>query len=338
MHTSLSEDDVDRARELSVSSLSADALRSLLTDMLTIRAVEDEIERLFFEGLVRGSTHLCQGQEAVTVGACRALRVTDTMTCTYRGHGAVLAKGASPLKVIAEILGKPDGLCGGQGGSMHLADAAVGAMGSFAIVGANLPVAVGLGWGHKLRTDGGVSLTFFGDGATNIGAFHEAMNLAAIWELPVIFICENNLYGEYSPIRATTPVENLVERATSYNMRAEQVDGNDVLAMLASTEKAVFHARAGGGPTFLEALTYRQKGHSRSDPGKYRPPDEVRYWLGRDPIALFSSWLIESQVADEAWCEAERRRVFSEIEQVRAAAVDLPDSTNTLIVTWGRRS
>ena len=271
MSVSLKQPYVGAGAQGASNQLTPDELRSMLTDMLLIRSVEDEVERLFFRGLVRGSTHLCQGQEAVAVGACRALVAGDTMTCTYRGHGAVLAKGAAADRLLAEILGKSSGLCGGNGGSMHLADLAAGAMGSFAIVGANLPVAVGLGWGHQLAGDGRASVTFFGDGATNIGAFHEAMNLAAIWKLPVIFVCENNLYGEYSPIGVTTPVRHLIDRAPAYAIRAKQVDGNDVLAVRDATRRALTYARSGEGPTFLEALTYRQKGHSPIRSGEIPP-------------------------------------------------------------------
>ena len=184
-----------------------------LRAMHEIRAFEDECHRLFAQGLVRGSTHLCQGQEAVAVGACRALRDGDTMTCTYRGHGAVLAMGAPLDRAFGEILGKADGLCRGKGGSMHLTDVSRGVFGSFAIVGAHLPIATGVAFAARYRGTDDVTLCFFGDGATNIGAFHEALNLASIWRLPVIFVCENNLYGEYSPLATTTPVERLADRA-----------------------------------------------------------------------------------------------------------------------------
>ena len=211
--------------------------------MLEIRAFEDEVARLFLQNLVRGSTHLYQGQEAVAVGACFALRNGDTMTCTYRGHGAVLAMGAAADRSLGEILGKADGLCGGKGGSMHLTDVARGALGSFAIVGAHLPFACGAALTASYRGTGAVSLTFFGDGATNIGAFHEAMNLAAIWRLPVVFLCENNLYGEYSPIATTTPLTRLADRAAGYAMASASIDGNDVVAVHEATSVAVDRAR-----------------------------------------------------------------------------------------------
>jgi pyruvate dehydrogenase E1 component alpha subunit len=285
--------------------------------MLEIRFFEDEVHNLFMQNLVRGSTHLYQGQEAVAVGACSALREGDTMTCTYRGHGAVLAMGAPLDRSLAEILGKAEGLCGGKGGSMHLADAGVGALGSFAIVGAHLPFAAGAALAAQYLENGAVSLAFFGDGATNIGAFHEALNLAAVWKLPAIYVCENNLYGEYSPLAWTTAVERLADRASAYSMHGEQVDGNDVLAVREVVETACERARAGEGPTLIEALTYRQKGHSRADPGAYRPEGELDRWLERDPIVLFEHVLEERELASAD----ERGRIRAEAEEaVRAAS------------------
>jgi acetoin:2,6-dichlorophenolindophenol oxidoreductase subunit alpha len=279
-----------------------------LRAMHEIRSFEDECHRLFAQGLVRGSTHLCQGQEAVVVGACRALRHGDTMSCTYRGHGAVLAMGSPLDRCFGEILGKARGLCGGKGGSMHLTDIERGVLGSFAIVGAHLPIATGAAFAARYRGTDEVTLCFFGDGATNIGAFHEALNLASIWKLPAVFVCENNLYGEYSPIATTTPIERLADRADAYGMAKARVDGNDVLAMLEATRDAVARARAGDGPTLLEALTYRQKGHSRSDPATYRPEGELEAWLERDPIAISERALAAAGV--------ERAR----LEELRAAA------------------
>jgi TPP-dependent pyruvate/acetoin dehydrogenase alpha subunit len=270
-----------------------------LYTMREIRGFEDECHRMFAAGLVRGSTHLGQGQEAVAVGACRALREGDTMTCTYRGHGAVIAMGAPLDRSFGEILGKANGLCGGKGGSMHLTDVSVGAMGSFAIVGGHLPIACGFALAATSRGDGAVSLCFFGDGSTNIGAFHEALNLASIWKLPVVFVCENNLYGEYSPLASTTPIERLADRADSYGMAKAVVDGNDLLAMRACADEAVARARAGDGPTLIEALTYRHKGHSRSDPASYRPEGELERWLERDPIVLHERSLLAAGVEQE---------------------------------------
>jgi pyruvate dehydrogenase E1 component alpha subunit len=295
-----------------------------LTKMRQIRDLEDEVQRIFTQGLVRGTTHLCQGQEAVAVGVCGALREGDTMTCTYRGHGAVLAMGAAPDAVFGEIMGKAQGLCGGKSGSMHLTDVTVGAYGAFAIVGAHLPITVGLAFAARYLGEDAVSVCFFGDGTTNIGAFHEALNLASVWKTPAIFVCENNLYGEYSPLKSTTPIERLADRAASYGMPGVVVDGNDVFAVLETASAAVDRARAGLGPTLIEALTYRQVGHSRSDPAKYRPEGELDEWLARDPIVLLERRLIEEGVS-EAELETLRETVASEITEALDRAKSWPD-------------
>ena len=279
------------------SAVPLDEQLDFLRAMLEIRYFEEECQRLFAQGLVGGSTHLGQGQEAVSVGACRALREGDTMTCTYRGHAATLAMGAPLDAAFGEILGKAAGLCGGKGGSMHLTDVSKGAMGSFAIVGGHLPIAVGFAFAARYKNTGNVSVCFFGDGATNIGAFHEALNLASIWKLPVIFVCENNLYGEYSPIATTTPVECLADRADAYAMAKTRIDGNDVLGVHATVAEAAERSRAGAGPTLIEVLTYRHRGHSRSDPATYRPDGELKAWLERDPIILHERALVATGVS-----------------------------------------
>jgi len=296
----------------------------LLRRMAEIRVFEDEIASLFAKDLVRGTTHLCQGQEAVAVGACAALSRGDTMTCTYRGHGAVLAMGAPLDRCFGEILGRAGGICGGKGGSMHLADASVGAMGSFAIVGAHLPFTVGLAFASRHRGDGTASVAFFGDGSTNIGAFHEALNLAAVWRLPALFVCENNLYGEYSPLASTTPLERIADRAASYGMPGVQVDGNDVEAVRAVVAEARERAVSGEGPTLIEALTYRHKGHSRSDPARYRPEGELERWLERDPLTVQRGRLHDAGVPAEqidAVLDAARERVHA----ARDAALAWPE-------------
>lgn len=307
----------------------------MLRAMHRIRFFEDEVRDLFARDLVRGSTHLCQGQEAVPVGTCGALRDGDTMTCTYRGHGAVLAMGASVEASFAEILGRATGLCRGKGGSMHLTDVPRGALGSFAIVGAHVPVTVGAAWAARHTGSGAVAVSFFGDGAVNIGAVHESLNLAGVWRLPAVFVIENNLYGEYSPIAATTADPRLADRAAVYGMPGVRVDGNDVLAVRAAAGEAVRRARAGEGPTLIEAMTYRQQGHSRSDPGAYRPEGELERWLERDPIALFRRRLAESG-ADPAELdrhEAEvRREVAAALE--RALAAPEPAAAERLEDVW----
>jgi TPP-dependent pyruvate/acetoin dehydrogenase alpha subunit len=313
-----------QSSERSRSEPSEAQLLDFLGRMIEIRLFEEEIQRFFNQNLVRGSTHLCTGQEAVAVGACASLRTTDAMLCTYRGHGAVLAMGAPLDRTFAEILGKEEGLCRGKGGSMHLTDVSVGAYGSFAIVGAHLPIATGFGFAARFSGTDDVCVCMFGDGTVNIGAFHEAMNLASVWKLPVIFLCENNLYGEYSPVARTTPIERLVERAAAYAMPGERVDGNDVAAVSEVVGAAVERARAGEGPTFVEALTYRHKGHSRSDPGTYRPKEEVAEWLARDPIPALEKALAARGVGEERITEV-RARSTAKVEEHRDRALAWSD-------------
>jgi pyruvate dehydrogenase E1 component alpha subunit len=295
-----------------------------LRSMWEIRYFEEECHRLFAQGLVRGSTHLCQGQEGVVVGTCRALRVTDTMACTYRGHGAVLAKGAPLDRAFGEILGKAEGLCAGKGGSMHLTDMTVGALGSFAIIGAHLPIVLGAAFAAQYDGGDGVSVCFFGDGSTNIGAFHESLNMAAVWKLPAIFICENNLYGEYSPIATTTPIERLADRAASYGIEGVRIDGMDVGIVHETVADAVARARAGEGPAFIEAMTYRYKGHSRSDPGAYRPDGELEAWTQRDPLVLFTNALVEAGTDAQA-CEAIRASAEAAVNEALERAMGWAD-------------
>jgi TPP-dependent pyruvate/acetoin dehydrogenase alpha subunit len=302
------------ASAATTTGVSRDEQLDWLRAMLEIRYFEDECHRLFAQGVVRGSTHLCQGQEAVVVGACRGIEPSDPMLCTYRGHGAVLAKGAPLDRSFGEIMGKANGLCGGKGGSMHLTDMSVGALGSFAIIGGHLPIALGSAFAAQYKETPEVTLCFFGDGATNIGAFHEALNMASIWKLPVLFVCENNLYGEYSPIASTTPVERLADRASSYAMQGLRIDGNDVGVVHATIAEAAARARSGDGPTLIEAMTYRQKGHSRSDPASYRPEGELEMWLERDPILL-----LENKLADEG---VERRKLQEIRERAEHDVID----------------
>lgn len=253
--------------------------------MVLIRRFEERVHQLFLQGLIKSTTHLAAGQEAVAVGVSDALRADDLVFATYRGHHHVLARGAAVRAAMAEMLGRSTGLCGGKGGSMHLTSVEHGVLGCYAIVGAHLPIACGSAWSAQLRGTDQVTVAFFGDGATNIGAFHEALNLAAVWRLPLVFVCENNLYMEYTPIADMTTVDHpAYDRASAYRLPAELIDGNDLLAVHAAADKAVARARSGGGPTIIEALTYRHGGHSRGDPGAYRPKEEVEAWLRRDPL------------------------------------------------------
>jgi pyruvate dehydrogenase E1 component alpha subunit len=284
---------------VAVPSLSADERMSALRRMLEIRLTEEKLQEMFLANMIRGTTHLCIGQEAVSTGVASALRPGDTVTCTYRGHGHALAMGMTIKAMIAEMMGRVSGCCRGKGGSMHMTDASIGLLGANAIVGAQLPIAVGAALTAQLKKTGAIAVSFFGDAATNIGAFHESLNLASVWKLPVIFICENNRYGEYSPQHWTTPVENLSVRAVSYNMPGVSVDGQDVETVRAEFNAAAQRARAGEGPSFLEMKTYRYMGHSRTDTGPYRPPGELDAWKQRDPILLLKAKMIADGQLDE---------------------------------------
>jgi pyruvate dehydrogenase E1 component alpha subunit len=304
--------------------------------MAVIRATEKAAYDLFMSGLVKGTTHLAAGHEAVAVGASAALRPDDYVFATYRGHHHAIARGATPEACLAELMSRATGLCAAKGGSMHLTVAEGNMLGSYAIVDSHLPIACGAAWSAKLRGSGQVAVAFFGDGATNIGAFHEALNLAAVWRLPVLFVCENNLYMEYTPIAAVTAVaQPAADRAPAYGLPAEVVDGNDVVAVLEVASRAVERARAGDGPTIIEALTYRQYGHSRSDPAKYRPKEEVEAWLRRDPLTLLAERLRGEGVEERAVKERRDRAQQEVAAAVEAAkAAPMPEEATALTDVW----
>ena len=286
--------------------------------MAVIRGTEKAAHDLFLRGLVKGTTHLAAGHEAVAVGASAALRPDDYVFATYRGHHHAIARGASPEGCLAELMQRRTGVCRAKGGSMHLTQADHGMLGSYAIVGAHLPMAAGAAWSAQLRGTGQVAVAFFGDGATNIGAFHEALNLASVWKLPVVFVCENNRYMEYTPIDSVTSVPNpAADRAPANGMPGMLVDGNDVVAVRDAMSVAVHRARSGAGPSVLEALTYRHFGHSRTDPGTYRPAEEVQEWLARDPL-LVARRRLEVQGTPAADIDAAAERAAAAV----AAAVD----------------
>ena len=304
--------------------------------MALIRATEKAAHDLFLRGLVKGTTHLAAGHEAVAVGTSAALQPADYVFATYRGHHHALARGATPEECLAELMSKATGICGAKGGSMHLTKADHHMMGSYAIVGAHLPMAVGAAWSAVLRGTDEVAVAFFGDGATNIGAFHEALNLAAVWKLPVLFVCENNLYMEYTPIGSVTSVANpAADRAAANGLPASMVDGNDVLAVHDVAAEAVARARSGGGPTVIEARTYRHYGHSRTDPGKYRPAEEVSEWMARDPLLVARASLIAAG-ANPGDADAADQRVADILNAAIAAAIaaPAPDPGNAFIDVW----
>jgi pyruvate dehydrogenase E1 component alpha subunit len=294
--------------------------------MVRIRVFEDKVQELFLAGRIEGTTHLCQGQEAVSVGAIAAMEPGDVQTNTYRGHGEALALGMSFEVAMAELMGKATGGSRGLGGSMHLIDTAKGNIGANAIVGAGIPIAVGAAMAFRLRDEPHVALTFLGDGATNIGTFHESMNMAATWKAPVVFVLSNNLYGEYSPMRMTTPIDDLARRADAYDMPGVIVDGQDVEAVHAAVAEAVARARAGEGPSLLEMKTYRYRGHSRSDPAKYRPDGELEAWQARDPLLILGDRLLEEGVLSGA----DRTAMVSEAEADVAAAIEAAETARYL--------
>ena len=299
--------------------------------MLRIRLFEEKVQELFMSGQIQGTTHLCQGQEAVSVGAIAAMRPGDVQTNTYRGHGEALALGMPPETAFGELMGRTSGGSGGVGGSMHLIDFSKGNIGANAIVGAGLPIAVGAAVAFQMQRKPHVALSFFGDGATNIGTFHEALNMAAVWKAPVVFIITNNLYGEYSPMRTTTPIDDLARRADPYGMPGIVVDGQDVFAVHAATSEAIERARRGDGPSLLEMKTYRYRGHSRSDPAKYRPDGELERWKARDPIDILGQVLVADAVIGPNDAGEIRGEIQAEIDAAaeRAAAAPYPTLEET---------
>ena len=295
--------------------------------MIEIRTLEEQINALFASGEIRGTTHLCIGQEALAVGMASVLRPTDIVSATYRGHGIALALGLSPESVLGEIMGKTVGCCGGVGGSMHLSNMELGLLPTSAIIGGGMPVAAGAALSFQTRGTDDVAVAVFGDGATNIGAFHETLNLAAIWNLPIVFICDNNVYGEYSRIDITTPLEDLHLRGESYRMPHYAIDGMDIAAVQEGIQKAVDHARSGKGPTFIEAKTYRFSGHSRADLALYRPEGELEKWQARDPIKLTEEKLVKEKLIDAAQINKIKEETLKVIEGVVEVCKSAPNPT-----------
>jgi TPP-dependent pyruvate/acetoin dehydrogenase alpha subunit len=299
-------------------TVGTEKLEELYERMLRIRLLEDAVHRLFLNNEIEGTTHLYQGQEAVAVGVCDMLEPGDSVAATYRGHGAALALGVDQTRLLAEFLGRETGTNGGRGGSMNVIDLEHDLIGCFGIVGGSIAAATGAGLAAQLSKDGSVAVAFFGDGATNQAYFHECLNFAGVRKLPVVYVCENNLYGEWSSMFHVTAVPDLAGRAAAYGMPGVSVDGNDVLAVREVAGVAVERARGGEGPTLLEAKTYRHKGHSRVDPGRYRPKEEVDEWLARDPIPRLGGRLADARI-DEI-----RQRLELELEAALAAARSAP--------------
>jgi pyruvate dehydrogenase E1 component alpha subunit len=315
------------------ASLDRETALALYRTMQECRLLETRAQELFFEGLVRGTTHLGVGQEAVAAGVAAAMRADDYTFCTYRGHNHNIARGVPMAPILAELFGRATGLLGGKGGSMHLTSVEHGVLGSYAIVGAHLPIALGAAWSAQYRKSGQVAVCFFGDGTTNIGAFHEALNMAAVWRAPVVFVCENNQYMEYTPIGAVTAVERpAADRAAAYGLEPIVVDGNDVEAVHAVATESIARARAGEGPSLIEALTYRHGGHSRADPGTYRPDEEVAAWKARDPIPAYRARL-EAAGVEAATLDAIDEETRAKVAAAEAEAREAPEPTADVLET-----
>jgi TPP-dependent pyruvate/acetoin dehydrogenase alpha subunit len=298
---------------------------SMYRSQVALRQFETRAYDLFLENLVKGTSHLSLGQEAIAAGFATAMKKDDWTFATYRGHAHTLARGVPMTPVLAELLGRSNGLMAGKGGSMHLTSVEHRVMGSYAIIGAHLPIACGAAWSAQYRGTDQVAVCFFGDGSTNIGSFHEALNLAAIWKLPVIFVCENNLWMEYTRTTDVTSVEHpAADRAVAYGLERIVVDGNDADAVYDVASAALQRARAGDGPSMIEAMTYRHGGHSRADPAKYRPEEEVAEWLAKDPIPRYRSRLLDEGATEEQLSEIEAEvaaQVERATEEAKAGAV-----------------
>ena len=305
----------------------------LYRSQFVIREAEQRAFDLFLQNLVKGTSNLSLGQEAVAAGFAKAMKPGDLSFCTYRGHAHTLARGVSVEKVLGELMQRDNGLMRGKGGSMHLTSVQHGVMGSYAIIGAHLPIACGAAWRAQYRGDKDVSVCFFGDGTTNIGAFHEALNLAAIWKLPVVFVCENNLYMEYTPISEVTAVSRpAADRAPAYGLESIVVDGNDADVVYRTAQAAYAKARAGDGPSLIECLTYRHSGHSRADPAKYRPEGELERWKQRDPIKIYRERLAQFGITDNVVAKIEAE-VCKEVDDATEICKAAPTSSVDILTT-----
>ena len=306
---------------------------ALFRIMTVIRVAEQRAYDLFLQNLVKGTSHLSLGQEAIAAGFAEAMQPGDLSFCTYRGHAHTLARGVPVEKVLGELMQRDNGLMRGKGGSMHLTSEQHGVMGSYAIVGAHLPIACGAAWRAQYKGESDVSVAFFGDGTANIGAFHEALNFAAIWKLPVVFVCENNLYMEYTPIKDVTAVEYpAADRASAYGLERIVIDGNDADVVYRTAQAAYARARVGEGPSLIECLTYRHSGHSRADPAKYRPPGELEQWLKRDPVKVYRERLKMFGIADAAIATIERD-VLKDVDDATEACKAAPPVALDILAT-----
>lgn len=302
-----------------------DKLLHMYRNMLLIRFFEQKAIELFTKNMIRGALHVYIGQEAVAVGFCSALKEEDYITSTHRGHGHCIAKGAKVDLMMAELLGKATGYCKGKGGSMHIADFSIGILGANGTVGGGIPIAVGAALSAKMRKSGQVVVSFFGDGAINQGSFHEAVNLASIWRLPVIFVCENNLYAISTPVKYSTNLDNLSERARAYGIPGYSIDGNDVLAVYETAHEVIERVREGEGPVLIEAKTYRFKGHFIGDPEFYRTRGEVEEYRKRDPILRLKEYLLSTGMASDEELAGLMQNVKDEVSRAEAFAIESPN-------------
>jgi acetoin:2,6-dichlorophenolindophenol oxidoreductase subunit alpha len=328
------------ARPTGVNDDIGEAIRlKLYRTQVEIRQAEQRAFDLFLQNLVKGTSHLSLGQEAVAAGFAVAMQPGDLSFCTYRGHAHTLARGVSIEKVLGELMQRDNGLMRGKGGSMHLTSVEHGVMGSYAIIGAHLPIACGAAWRAQYKGDSDVSVCFFGDGTTNIGAFHEALNFAKVWSLPVVFVCENNLYMEYTPIGEVTAVEHpAADRAGAYGLERIVIDGNDADVIYRCALAAYAKARAGGGPSLIECMTYRHSGHSRADPAKYRPEGELERWKERDPITIYRARLKQFGIGEDVMANIDadvQRQVDAATEACKAAPPPALDILTTDVYADG---
>ncbi len=320
-------------QEQVLTTTSKEKWEKLYHQMWLIRLFDEKVDEFFAKGLIHGTTHLCVGQEATAAGACAVLEERDKITSTHRGHGHCIAKGAEVNRMMAELFGRETGYCKGKGGSMHIADLDKGNLGANGIVGGGIPIAVGAALTSKMKQLDYVTISFFGDGATNEGSFHEAINMASIWKLPVVFFCENNQYGMSGSVKEMINIENIAERAAAYGIPGVVVDGNDIFAVMQATDEAVKRARNGEGPTLIEAKTYRYKGHSKSDAKKYRTREEEMEWRNeRDAIVRMKNALVAEGVFTEEQADAIEQQARTEIEQAVEFAEKSPmPSIDTLL-------
>lgn len=307
-----------------IDTLGKDKLTDMYRRMVTIRKFEERVRYLFLEGIMPGTIHQCDGQEASAVGVCSTLTDGDTIASTHRPHGHAIGRGLNVEEMMAELFGKTTGCCKGKGGSMHVGNLDKGMLPAIAIVGGNIPIVSGMALAFKMQGKKNIAVSFFGDGASNEGAFHEGINFAAMYDLPALFVCENNLYGASTPVSMTVKLENIADRACAYGIEGVTADGNDVLAVYEAALRLAEKARNGGGPSILELKTYRRCGHSRRDAKLYMDKEEMKEWMAKDPIGIFAGKLMGSGILTQAELDSVDKDVDDEIERAVVSAQEAP--------------